>query len=565
MVRTLNNLPLLGKLAIPMIVLVAVLVAVGWQGHAGVRQLNTASNAAIEGVAKRQALALIVVARLNEATVAEKNVIIESEIAAKQAARQSFETASKAALDAAEELVAMSSTPQRRVGNEALRDAVAAFRDGAARTVTLAMENRDAEAATQSATVVRMLRLKAEELADTVVGLTTADMDRTVAETNALADTVASRVMLVSGFGLVIGLGMMAWIVLVFVVGPLARMAAAMQTIAGGVLTLEVVGTERRDEVGTLARALQVFKENGLAMRRMEAEAAEQKAAAERQRREALLRMAGEFERSVKGVVEAVAAAATEMEAAAQAMGATAEETTRQATAVASAAEQASVNVNTVASATEELSTSIHEIARQVASSSQIADQAVREAKLTDETMHTLADTAQRIGAVVELINTIAQQTNLLALNATIEAARAGEAGKGFAVVASEVKALALQTQKATEEIGSQVDGIQSSTDQAVKSIQAIFRTIGRMSEISTIIASAVEQQQAAARDIANNVAQAAAGTSEVSSNISGVTHAAEETGSAATQVQGTAGGLARESEILRRQVDGFLGTVRAA
>ncbi|ACJ00072.1 methyl-accepting chemotaxis protein [Rhodospirillum centenum] len=565
MVRTLNNLPLLGKLAIPMIVLVAVLVAVGWQGYAGVQQLSRASNAAIEGVAKRQALALTVVARLNEATVAEKNAIIESETAAKKAARQSFETASKSALDAAEELVARSSSAERRVGNEALRDAVAAFRDGATRTVALAMENRDAEAASQSATVVRMLRLKAEDLAGTVVGLTSADMDRTVAETKDLTASVETRLVLVSAIGLVGGLGLLAWIVLAFVVGPLARMAGAMQTIAGGVLTLEVVGTERRDEVGTLARALQVFKDNGLAMRRMEAEAAEQKAAAERQRREALLRMAGEFERSVKGVVEAVASAATEMEAAAQAMGATAEETTRQATAVASAAEQASVNVNTVASATEELSTSIHEIARQVASSSQIADQAVREAKLTDETMHTLADTAQRIGAVVELINTIAQQTNLLALNATIEAARAGEAGKGFAVVASEVKALALQTQKATEEIGSQVDGIQSSTDQAVRSIQAIFKTIGRMSEISTIIASAVEQQQAAARDIASNVAQAAAGTSEVSSNISGVTHAAEETGSAATQVQGTAGGLARESETLRRQVEGFLGTVRAA
>jgi methyl-accepting chemotaxis protein len=338
-----------------------------------------------------------------------------------------------------------------------------------------------------------------------------------------------------------------------------------MGVLAAGDLTAEVEGSGRGDEVGAMARAVQVFKDNGLEMRRLQAEQEELEAKAERERRAAMLALADGFEASVKGVVEAVASAATEMQGAATAMSGTAEEASRQAMAVASASERASANVQTVATATEELSASVQEIGRQVSASTRIAGQAVLETDRTAETMRGLVDAAKRIGDVVGLIQTIAGQTNLLALNATIEAARAGDAGKGFAVVASEVKALANQTARATEEIQAQVQAIQQATGGAQSAVEGIGATIGRMNEIASAIAAAIEQQGAATRDISGNVQQAARGTQEVSLNISGVTQAAAETGAAATQVLGAAGGLSREAETLRREVDAFIHTVRAA
>ena len=276
------------------------------------------------------------------------------------------------------------------------------------------------------------------------------------------------------------------------------------------------------------------------------------------------VQLADNFEANVKGVVEMVSSGSTEMQGAAQSMSSTAEETSRQATAVAAAAEQASANVQTVASAAEELSQSVEEVGRQVEQSNKVAENAVQEAKRTNEKVQGLAEAAQKIGDVVNLINDIASQTNLLALNATIEAARAGEAGKGFAVVASEVKSLAGQTAKATEEIAAQVGAIQSATTEAVSAIQGIGNTIGEISKIATVIASAVEEQSAATKEIATNVNQAAVGTQEVSNNISGVTQAAGETGEAANQVLASAGELSQQAEILRKQVDDFLVEVRA-
>ena len=274
--------------------------------------------------------------------------------------------------------------------------------------------------------------------------------------------------------------------------------------------------------------------------------------------------LADNFEANVKGIVESVSSSATEMQGSAQSMSSTAEETSRQSTAVAAASEEASTNVQTVASAAEELSNSVEEVGRQVGQSNKIAQNAVEEAQRTNDKVQGLAEAAQKIGEVVNLINDIASQTNLLALNATIEAARAGEAGKGFAVVASEVKSLANQTAKATEEIAAQIGAIQAATTDAVSAIQGIGSTIGEISEISTAIATAVEQQSAATKEIAANVQQAAAGTQEVSENISGVTQAASETGEAAGQVLGAAQELSKQSEALREQVDSFLIEVRA-
>ena len=270
------------------------------------------------------------------------------------------------------------------------------------------------------------------------------------------------------------------------------------------------------------------------------------------------------FESTVKGMVEVVASAATEMQSTARSMETTANSTSEQATAVAAAAEEASTNVQTVASAAEQLSSSISEISRQVAQSTQIAGNAVSEAERTNEMVKGLADAAQKIGEVVGLINDIASQTNLLALNATIEAARAGEAGKGFAVVASEVKNLANQTAKATEEIGAQIGGIQSATQGAVTAIQGIGDTIAEINEIASAIAAAVEQQGAATQEIARNVEQAASGTTEVTQSITQVTQAASETGNAAGQVLQAAGELSTQAENLSGEVTSFLDTIRA-
>jgi methyl-accepting chemotaxis protein len=348
------------------------------------------------------------------------------------------------------------------------------------------------------------------------------------------------------------------------VTGPLTRMTGLMERLANNDLSIEVEGTERRDEIGTLARALDVFKQNAIEAKRLAAEQeAERKVKEERALR--LEELTKGFETKVGHLVSALSSAATEMESTAQSMTATAGQTDQQSLAVASAAEEASANVQTVAASAEELSSSISEIGRQVTQSATIAGRAVEDARRTDEVVQSLAAGAQKIGEVVTLIQDIAGQTNLLALNATIEAARAGEAGKGFAVVASEVKSLATQTAKATEEIGTQISQIQGATKDAVAAIQGIGSIIAEISGIASTIASAVEEQSAATQEIARNVQQAAEGTQQVTENISGVKEAATSTGAAASQVLGAAGDLAKQSERLTAEVDNFLAGVRAA
>ncbi len=274
--------------------------------------------------------------------------------------------------------------------------------------------------------------------------------------------------------------------------------------------------------------------------------------------------LATEFSGSVLSIVQNVNGKADELSVTADTMSAAAEETNRQAIAVAAAAEQASQNVQTVASAAEELATSIREITVQVTRSSDLSDRAVADGARTNELLAALAGAAENIGAVVGLINDIANQTNLLALNATIEAARAGEAGKGFAVVANEVKQLATQTARATGDIKAQVTEMQTVTDGAIGAIRNVLSGVSDMSQIGTLIAAAVEEQAAATREIARNVDQAAAGTREVALNISGVTTASTETGRALIKVQGAAGDLNRQSVTLQNQVGSFLGSIKA-
>ena len=378
---------------------------------------------------------------------------------------------------------------------------------------------------------------------------------------------ISSSVLLVSALSLgAIGLG----ILLAVLIGrgiakPVVGMTAAMKTLAGGDLTVEIPARNRKDEIGEMAGAVQVFKESMQETERMRAEQEEMKRQAERDKVVAMNKLADEFEASIRGVVNSVSSAATELQATAQAMSSTAEETNAQATTVAAASEQASNNVQTVATAGEELSSSISEISRQVGEASTITRKAVEEARRTSSQIDSLAEAAQKIGDVVQLITDIAAQTNLLALNATIEAARAGEAGKGFAVVASEVKNLASQTAKATEEITGKIAEMQAATQDSTAAIRGITDTIGQIDEISTTIASAIEEQGAATSEIANNVQQAAIGTQNVSTSIVNVTQAASETGAAAEQVLSSAGELSKQGETLREKVDVFVARVRAA
>ncbi|GLS71729.1 hypothetical protein GCM10007890_37420 [Methylobacterium tardum] len=355
------------------------------------------------------------------------------------------------------------------------------------------------------------------------------------------------------------------WLSLRRALSPLKQLHAVMGRLAEGDASAAIPGTDRRDEIGAMAGAVQVFKDNLIQARRLEEETALARASAEEQRKLGMRQMAQAFERSVGGIVGLVSSSATELQSTAQAMTATATQTASQSTTVAAAAEEAASNVNTVAAAAEELGSSVQEIGRQVQGSAELAHTAVAEADQTAGLVQALRATSAKIGDMVGLITSVASQTNLLALNATIEAARAGEAGRGFAVVATEVKALAAQTAKAANEIAGQIGEIQGVTDQAVSAISGISSRIREINAVATSIAAAVEQQGAATQEIVRNVSQAAAGTGEVTNNIAGVAGAAEQTGTAASQVLGAASELSQQSEHLTAEVVRFLASVRAA
>jgi methyl-accepting chemotaxis protein len=365
--------------------------------------------------------------------------------------------------------------------------------------------------------------------------------------------------------GILIAGGISLSLIALGVVRPLMRMARAMTAIAGGNLDTEVPARGQGDEVGQLANALETFKATAFENRRMAEEKVQAEALAAEESRRAMIDLANRFENAIGGVVNAVASSSTEMQQSASSLAKIADCSLQQASTVAAASDQASANVQTVAAAAEQLSSSISEIGRQVEQSTKVANSAVLDAQRTSDSVQKLADAAKQIGQVVQLISDIASQTNLLALNATIEAARAGDAGKGFAVVASEVKNLASQTGRATEEIAAQVGAIQTATREAVSAIEGISHTIVEISEISTVIASAVEEQGAATQEISRNVQQAATGTQEVSNNISGVTMAANETSAAASQMLSSSTELSHQGETLKAEVDKFLATVRAA
>ena len=389
--------------------------------------------------------------------------------------------------------------------------------------------------------------------------------NRLAKQAAALTDQINLLMILVPLGGMLFGLLIGASIGHIGISRPIMAIVECLERLVGKDTSVAIFGIGRKDEIGQLAKAAQAFKDSLIRADEMEREAVAVAERTERDKRATMNRLAENFEDSVKGVVQGVLAAATQLQSNAQTMSGTAEQATNQAHAVASAADHASLNVQTVASAAEELAASIGEIGRQVNDSQRIANAAVDEAQRTNITVSGLVDAAQKIGEVVQLINDIASQTNLLALNATIEAARAGEAGKGFAVVASEVKNLANQTAKATDEISSQINGMQSAAGGAAEAIKGIGSTIVQINNVVSSIASAVEEQSAATQEIARNVQEVSAGTSEVSSHIVGVTDAAAHTGQIARDVLGAAGNLGEQANTLDREVDRFIATVRAA
>ncbi len=346
---------------------------------------------------------------------------------------------------------------------------------------------------------------------------------------------------------------------------PIQRLAGVMVLLAEGTLDVAVPATEARDEVGAMARAVEVFKANAIERARMEAAERETAARAAIDKHNTMLAVADGFEADVASVVQSVGDGAAKVEIRAQSVTEAVERTSLQAVTVAAASEQASTKLQNVASGAEELSASVGNIAEQATQAASTAGAANAAVQRTEATVRTLTQAAHRIGEVIDLISNIAGQTNLLALNATIEAARAGDAGKGFAVVAAEVKSLANQTAKATDEITLHIGAMQASTSDAVAAINGISEIVEQMDRISGAIAEAAEQQNVATREIAHNVQQAASGTDQVSEIIAGVSNAARASGAAATEVLAVAKDLTQQAMALRLVVDRFLTRVRAA
>lgn len=411
---------------------------------------------------------------------------------------------------------------------------------------------------TDSAAVIT--KLSGEMKADML-----SEQRRMETESDKIVSSTEQLVMVLGIGGFIIG-ALLALLLGRSIANPMIAMCAAMRKLAAGDFDVVLPGLGRRDELGDMAGAVEEFKVQAVAKAERDAAAQEEhNRAADALRRGELIRFADEFESAVGSIVSSVSVSAGQLETAANTLTRTAETTEQLSGQAAGTSDEASSNMQSVATATEELSLSVNEIGRQVQNSSRIADSAVEQARLTDSRIGELSRAAQRIGDVVDLITAIAEQTNLLALNATIEAARAGDAGRGFAVVASEVKSLASQTAKATEEISTQIAGMQSATQDSVAAIKQIGNTIGEISGIASEIASAVEQQGAATREIAQNVQRVAHGTQQVAGNITEVNRGASETGAASGQVLNSAQTLSAESTRLRAELDRFMANIRAA
>jgi methyl-accepting chemotaxis protein len=561
-----RDIPIAGKVAAIVALLSIVAIVIAGVGITGISSMSSATDEVRDaGTQTRQG------SRLNRQLV-ELNRS-EYRLAADPSSYDEVEAALKSQMARIEEGLAAAEEGADEIQQEKLRTIRSLYGEYGGelgRTFEAAKRNRDQELSEGQRLVLDEVR-NSRALVDRMNAAVTDYLDYTERKADAAA-TAAGRTESVSqlamGFTAAIGilLGLLGGFTMARygVVRPIRGIVDCLRRLSEGDLTVAIFGADRKDEIGEIAQTMQVFKENAVERQRLAEEQAEAQSAREA-RAERISGLIADFEAEVATALGIVTSATVELEATAQSLSAASEQTSHQATAVAGASAQASANVQTVAAATEEMNSSIREVARQMAEARQVADQASSEAAQAQNLVQGLSEAGQRIGDVIDLISNIASQTNLLALNATIEAARAGEAGKGFAVVASEVKQLASQTAKATEEIRSQIGGMQGTIGGAVEVIGRVSEIVFRLNEMSAVVAAAVEEQSAATAEIGRNSGEAARGTEEIAQNVAGVQQAAESSAAGSSQVLGSSRELAERAVSLKRSVDGFIDGVRAA
>jgi methyl-accepting chemotaxis protein len=547
------------------IVVTSLLIAMSAMGGLAIKQMSDINGSTTE-IANSWLPSVRVLGEIRAATITYRAIVRSHLLATTEAGKQAQEVLLAKWIDilaaARKRYEPLINSAEERAFYTESNAAWVEYLDGVKQVLVLSRKNEDNEARTLHAKA-SLAGVKSDEILQKDIDLNNKGADG--AAVNAASSYASAMKMVIVSLTLAMVIGIGAAVLLVRDVSAgIKSIVTPMQALGAGDLTAIVPHQGETTEIGGMADSLQVFKEALIAKKAAD-ETASLDAEEKIRRGERVNAITRAFEDLIGEIVETVSSASTELEASAATLTSTAKRSQELTVVVAAASEEASTNVQSVASATEEMAASVNEISRQVQESSNIANQAVSQARVTNDRVGELAKAAARIGDVVELINTIAGQTNLLALNATIEAARAGEAGRGFAVVASEVKALAEQTAKATGEISLQISGIQSATQESVGAIREIGDTIGRMSEISSTIASAVEEQGAATKEISRNVQQAAQGTVQVSSNITDVQRGASETGSASSQVLSAAQSLSSESSRLKIEVSKFLNSVRAA
>jgi methyl-accepting chemotaxis protein len=545
------------------------LVAVSGMGLLAVANMRSINASTVE-ITTNWLPSVRVLGDLRAGVITYRNVIREhmlgETIEEKDAAEKILATVIDSNMKIRQSYEALITTPEERALYDEWFKLWESYRKGTEEVLALSRKSAGQfphEAHDLNTKTVNKIGIDADNILKKDIELNNAGADK--AARDATDNYSSAFVMLAVILGIAIIVGIAVGIYLIRDVSRgIASIVEPMQALGNGDLTAQVPHQGEKTEIGSMADSLQVFKQALIAKKAAdEAAALDAEAKIERGRRvDGITR---DFESMIGDIVNTVSSASAQLEASAGTLTATAERSRELTTMVAAASEEASTNVQSVASATEEMASSVNEISRQVQDSARMATDAVDQARKTNDRVSELSKAASRIGDVVELINTIAGQTNLLALNATIEAARAGEAGRGFAVVASEVKALAEQTAKATGEIGTQITGIQAATQDSVNAIKEISGTIEKLSEISSTIAAAVEEQGAATQEISRNVQQAAQGTMQVSSNITDVQRGASETGSASSQVLSAAQSLSGDSNRLKAEVGKFLTSVRAA
>ena len=547
------------------VVVAFLLVAMSAMGALNIRQMYTINSATVD-IVNNWLPSVRVLGELRAATITYRAIVRSHLLATDEAGKQLQEdllakwiTNTDKARKTYEPLI--TSAEERALYDE-FSTSWAEYLAGVKEVLVLSRKNEDKEARVLHAKA-SLAGVKADETLQKDVLLNSKGADAAGSQAAESFDNDIKIVLSSLLLTIIIAIGAAVFLVRGVSAG-IKSIVAPMQALGNGDLTAQVPHQGEKTEIGAMAEALQVFKQALIAKKAAD-EAAARDADAKIERGRRVDNITRDFESLIGEIVATVSSASTQLEASAGTLTTTAERAQQLTTTVAAASEEASTNVRSVASATEEMASSINEIGRQVQDSARMAGEAVDQARKTNDRVSELSKAAARIGDVVELINTIAGQTNLLALNATIEAARAGEAGRGFAVVASEVKALAEQTAKATGEIGQQITGIQTATQDSVNAIKEIGGTIEKLCEISSTIASAVEEQGAATQEISRNVQQAAHGTQQVSANITDVQRGASETGSASSQVLSAAQSLSGDSNRLKLEVGKFLNSVRAA